>query len=371
VRRLYEGFAEHGDAGIDPHYDGCGVHQARRTPQQVLDEALQMRTDHPPWGAPLIRVLMRDADDGRALPTPRTLQRWFKKFTIPAAPPGRRPATAADRAERPHEVWQMDAVEHVPLRTGQQISWLRVVDELSGAVLQTTVFSQGAFGTVGAATVQRHLRVAFSRWGRPMRFRVDNGAPWGSSLNEFPTDLALWLLGLEVDIIWNPPRQPQKNGVVERSQGVGKSWSEPGTCRSAEELQQRVDAMDWIQREEYPYRDDRSRMTVFPALKHSGRRYDRAWEKNHWDLDRVLNHLSQYLGTRQVDARGAISIYNRNYYIGVRHQGTYVSVMLDPLAPKWVILNETGNELRNHAAEQLTREKIIDLNVYYRRPKAK
>jgi hypothetical protein len=177
VRRLYERFAECADARIEPHYCGCGVRQAGRTSQEILDEAQQMRNDHPPWGAPLIRVLMQKADRHRSLPTPRTLQRWFKKRSVPAAPPGRRPALRADRAERPHEVWQMDAVEHVPLKTSRKISWLRVADEWTGAVLGTSVFPQDAFGAVGAARVQRRLRALFSRWGRPWRFRVDNGVP--------------------------------------------------------------------------------------------------------------------------------------------------------------------------------------------------
>ena len=371
VRRLFKSFAEYGEAGIDAHYDGCGAHQGQRTSQEILDEAMRMRTNHPPWGAPLIRVLLRQANHRRDLPTSRTLQRWFKKLEAPAAPPGRRPAMDVDRAQRPHEVWQMDAVEHVPLQTRQEISWLRIVDEMSGAVLQTTVFDQAVFAVVGATTVQKHLRAAFSRWGRPWAFRVDNGAPWGSTRNEFPTDLALWLFGLEIDVIWNPPCQPQKNGVVERSQGVGKSWSEPGTCLSPRELQQRIDKMDRIQREAYPYCDGRSRMAVFPELKHSGRSYNKTWEKKHWDLDRVLKHLSQYLAIRHVDSRGTISIYNRNYYVGERYKGNYVTVMLDPLTRKWVIQDESGCELRNHPADQLTQEQIIGLKVYHRRPKAK
>ena len=148
----------------------------------------------------------------------------------------------------------------------------------------------------------------FSRWGRPERFRVDNGTPWGSC-GDLPTDLALWLIGLEMGMIWNPPRQPQKNGKVERSQGVGQAWAEPWTCRSASELQQRIREMDHIQREEYPHRDGRSRWSLFPGLKHSGRVYDETWERRHWNLDLVLEHLAQYLMSRQVDQAGKISLY--------------------------------------------------------------
>ena len=91
--------------------------------------------------------------------------------------------------------------------------------------------------------MQAALRDAFSRWGRPERFRVDNGTPWGSA-GDWPTDLALWLIGLGIGMVWNPPRRPQDNGVIERSQGTGKRWGEPATCADARELQRRLDAIN-------------------------------------------------------------------------------------------------------------------------------
>jgi hypothetical protein len=95
---------------------------------------------------------------------------------------------------------------------------------------------------VPAADVQAALRRAFARWGRPQALRVDNGTPWGAT-GGLPTERALWLLGLGVRVLCNPPRRPQRNGVVERSQGVGQRWGEPHSCASAAaaELQARLD----------------------------------------------------------------------------------------------------------------------------------
>ena len=127
--------------------------------------------------------------------------------------------------------------------------------------------------------------------------------------------------------------------------------------------------MDRIQREEYPHLGGHSRLCVYPELKHSGRDYDKIWERRHWSLDLVLEHLAQYTAPRRVDMSGKISIYEQNYYVGKQHQGKIVSVMLDPLAVRWVILDDDGCELRSHPAEQLTRERIISLNVTHRRQK--
>jgi transposase InsO family protein len=95
------------------------------------------------------------------------------------------------------------------------------------------------------------LRQAFARWGRPRRLRVDNGTPWGAT-DGLPTGLVLWLAGLGVGVDHNPACRPQDNGVVERSQGTGKNWAEPGQCDSAAQLQRGLDEADARQRERYP-----------------------------------------------------------------------------------------------------------------------
>ena len=300
----------------------------------------------------------------------RTLQRWFEKNAVPLAPPGKRPEAQSSRATRPHETWQMDAKEFVRLKNGQRVSWLRVVDEFTGAVLGTVVFEKERFASVSAAAVRKVLRALFSCWGRPRRFRVDNGHPWGST-GDFPTDLSLWLIGLGMDMIWNPPCTPQKNGVVERSQGVGKNWAEPGSCNSAKALQQRLDEMDRIQREEYPHDRRKSRLETYPALKSSRRRYDTKWEADHWSIKRVLAHMSEYVIQRRIDRGGSVSIYNRNYYVGRHHKGKEIFVYFDPLEVVWIFSTPEGEQLRTQSADQITQERILRLDVTKRRKKPK
>jgi transposase InsO family protein len=71
----------------------------------------------------------------------RTLQRWFRRAGLLAARSGRRAGPSSyQRAQQPHDVWQMDAADQVALQNGRQVCWLRIADECSGAVLQTTVF---------------------------------------------------------------------------------------------------------------------------------------------------------------------------------------------------------------------------------------
>ena len=226
---------------------------------------------------------------------------------------------------------------------------------------------QGFWNQVEPTAVQQALRVIFSRWGLPKSFRVDNGPPWGSS-GDLPADLALWLIGLGVAMHWNPPRRPQDNGVIERSQGTGKRWAEPGACHDVQELQARIDDMDRIQREVYPSIQGQSRWQAFPKLEHSGRSYSQAWERRAWDLDLVMAHLRDYSVVRRVDCNGQVTLYSRHYYLGEKYRGQSIYVMVDQLDREWVFTTAEDVQLRRKAAEELTRERIMRLQVSHPYP---
>lgn len=104
--------------------------------------ALALRQEHPTWGAGYIRVRLADEAgvELATLPSERTLQRWFRQERLPPAPSGRRPTSTADRATAPHDTWQMDAAERLRTADGQGVSWLRLVDEYTGAFLDTSLF---------------------------------------------------------------------------------------------------------------------------------------------------------------------------------------------------------------------------------------
>ncbi len=229
-----------------------------------------------------------------------------------------------------------------------------------------TFSPQASWATVAPGDTQAALRGAFGRWGRPARFRVDNGTPWGSS-GDLPPDLALWLLGLGIDLIWNAARRPEQNGVVERSQGTGKRWAEPWACDTPAQLQARLEELDAILREEYPSVQGRSRRDAFPGLAHSGRPYGAGWERRHWDLGRVLAAVAEHVLVRRVDRKGMVSLYNRTRYVGTAHRGRDVYVTLDPERCEWVFVDLDHNQLRVQPAEELTRARIVGLTVTHRR----
>src|SRR4051794_7969352 len=108
VRRLVHRFRQGGQAALIPSYDRCGA-VTTKPPESVVQAAVNLRREHPTWGAGLIRVMLRRQLLPDPLPAERTLQRWLLRAGLAPAPAGRRTAAESRRAERPHQVWQMDA----------------------------------------------------------------------------------------------------------------------------------------------------------------------------------------------------------------------------------------------------------------------
>lgn len=158
VRRLVRQLKSRGQEALRPAYHRCGRPQTE-TARQLRQAALELRRAHQGWGAGRIRLELL-ARPGCACE--RTIQRWLKQAGLAPAPKGRRKAPGRSRAEAPHQVWQVDAAEQKKLASGQVISWMRVVDECSGAVLKTVVFPPGALSPgvadPGAAAVASGVR---------------------------------------------------------------------------------------------------------------------------------------------------------------------------------------------------------------------
>jgi hypothetical protein len=218
------------------------------------------------------------------------------------------------------------------------------------------------------AQVQASLRQGLARWGRPLRLRVDNGAPWGST-GGLPTDLALWVLGLGVGVWWDRARRPQDNAVVERGHGTTDRWADPGRCRGLEEFRLRVAEEDRLQREVYPAAGGRSRREAYPGLLHSGRGYAAAWEAAGWDLGAALGALAGCRVRRKVSGDGKVSLYDWGHSLGRQYAGQVVVARLDPQALGWVVTDLQGRELRRLPARGLSQDNIVNLRVS--RPRGK
>jgi hypothetical protein len=327
---------------------------------------LTLRGVHPHWGAGRLHAQLLLLHPRDAPPATCTIRRWLRQAghshrqaePLPPLPP---------RATQAHQTWQMDASEEIPLRDRRRVSWLRVVDEASGAFLFSRVFERGCFAEVGGPAVQAAVRAAFARWGRPFGLRVDNGSPWVNAQGTLPGELELWLAGLEVPLHRNPPGRPQANGTVERGQRTGRAWAEPELCETPGQLQARLDEEDRVQREVFVAEGGQTRLQAWPGLRHSGRAYALgSWESVCWDLGAALRCLEGYVVTRKVDSGGGVSLYDRAHHVAERYAGQLVQVRFAAEGCLWVF-EQGGAEVGSSPARQISAASILGWAVSGRR----
>jgi hypothetical protein len=210
------------------------------------------------------------------------------------------------------------------------------------------------------------FRRVFIGWGLPDRVRVDNGYPWGSS-RDLPSELSLWLIGLGVEPIWNPPGQPTRNPKVERCNGLTQQWGELHRCTDAHQAARALARVARIQRDEYPAIRGRTRREVFPRLGTPRRVYRRAHEEALWDLSRVDAFLARGCWRRHADRNGTISIYGHCRAIGRAWAHQELVVRFEASSRCWLVSNQEGEVIKQLPAKELTRERIMALAVSRRR----
>jgi hypothetical protein len=204
-------------------------------------------------------------------------------------------------------------------------------------------------------------------WGKPQRIRVDNGRPWGRA-NGLPMALALWLMGLGIEVTWIPPRRPQRNGVVERTQGVLQQWAEPKRWKSIEEGQKRLDWAVAMQREEYRGRDGKTRRERFPELGTNPRRYTSEAESEEWSLGEVDRRLATGTWGRRVGKTGQIYLYGWAYTVGRACARQHVFVSWNGESRRWRVRDAHGQEIKMLDPKHFDAEAICSLEVTYVKP---
>lgn len=197
------------------HGLACLDRQSRRphaSPRQLSAEReaeiVEVRLQHPDWGARKIGRWLRDR--GRDAPADSTITTVLRRNGLITPPPGGYTGTF-QRFQRPHpnDLWQMDFLGHKPLRTGR-VHPLTILDDHSRYGLTLT-----ACANETSDTVWTHLHRCLQLYGLPHAILTDNGSPWGHT--EAPiTRLGVRLMQHGVQLIHGRPWHPQTQGKIER-----------------------------------------------------------------------------------------------------------------------------------------------------------
>jgi hypothetical protein len=359
VRQICAHYDEFGLEGIDTQYQHCGVVIRDSVSQSIYDKALSLRKAHEGWGSDRIHVELVAAY-GVAAPTVRTLQRWYCKERY-SEPKMKHNEPNIGKSQAVHNIWQVDAKEQITLTDQQVACYLTFTDEFSGIWLGSVVFPYHRINQVPLNEVQAACINLFERWGKAGSLRVDNGEPLGNPKMNATPALALWLIAMDVDMIWNKPYTPTQNAKVERMQGTSSRWVEIHNCTDIRMLQARLDAEAIVQRTKLIVRrlNNQTRSAAFPEIQTSRRVFD----STTFDVQRVYRFLATKTYIRKVSANGVLAFYGQKFNIGLKNKSRMVEIKLNIATISWDFYDNQTLVATKHATH-LSEENVRNLSVY-------
>lgn len=209
-----------------------------RTADDVESALVELRRQHPAWGArKLLVVLARQGGEAAArLPAPSTAQTILKRHGLVAPEEGaKRQTFIRFEHESPNDLWQMDFKGPVATAANGgrgRCHPLTIVDDHSRYALGVV-----ALGDETGPTTKPALIEVFRRYGLPLRMVLDNGSCWGR-VEAMYTAFTAWLLRLGVRVTFARPYHPQTRGKNERFNRTlkaealtGRQYKDLGECQ--------------------------------------------------------------------------------------------------------------------------------------------
>lgn len=189
--------------------------QANKMPLYIEECILDLKAQRPTWGSKKIRSwLIQEKSEGN-WPAKSTIDELFKRhhLVIPSKRK-RRIVPYTDPfvlCDNPNDSWSMDYKGQFILGNQQWCYPLTITDNFSRCLLA----AEGAH-QISGAQVKRVLTRLFLEVGMPLAIRSDNGSPFASTGLGGLSQLAVWLIKLNII----PERircgHPEQNGRHER-----------------------------------------------------------------------------------------------------------------------------------------------------------
>jgi putative transposase len=213
----YKIFSRYKDCGLEGLTDRSRrpYRHGMRLPFQIEKLIVQLKQDHPSWGAPKIREKIRRLHREITLPAISTVHAVLDRNGLVTRRRKRRykpEGTALSPAQQPNELWCADYKGEFMLADKRYCYPLTVTDFASRYLISCDALS---------STKERYAFTVFERvfkdFGLPKAIRTDNGVPFASPNAMFGlSKLSVWWLRLGIDIERIKPGRPQQNGRHER-----------------------------------------------------------------------------------------------------------------------------------------------------------
>ena len=322
VRKVWRNFQRAGKAGLTAAQIGRPASRPLSTFDPLVRYvALRRKLERPHAGPDVILADMaiRPSLQGLHLPSSSSLGAYFSTFGDRLVTPRRHlqlPGQSSQLAPvtAVHECWLLDFDE---LLNWPGVGWanvMNVTDLATGIKIGSYVHPAGSPQKrylISWEQIQANLRIAFSHWGLPDRFRTDRDRRLVAP-GEYPVPMpfTLWLagLGIQHEII----QRVTQNGGVERFHrtwegrlldlALGSDW---------QAVQDYVNYEVWRMNAVLPSRGRNCRrrppLLVYPEARTPRRYYSFQEELRIFQLERVEAYLAEGRWLRRTSAKGQFS----------------------------------------------------------------
>jgi putative transposase len=210
---------------IFSRYKGCGLQgltdrsrrpyrHANRLPFQIEKLIVQLRREHPTWGAPKIREKIRRLHSEISLPAVSTVHAVLDRHGL--VDRGARRArfkaqgTALEQPRAPNDLWCADYKGEFMLTDRRYCYPLTVTDAASRYLLCCDALEATKEDLAFSASER-----TFKDFGLPAAIRTDNGIPFASRSAFFGlSKLSVWWLRLGIRLERIKPGKPQRTAVT-------------------------------------------------------------------------------------------------------------------------------------------------------------
>src|SRR5258706_10234605 len=213
----YKIFQRYKDCGIEGLTDRSRrpYRHARQLPFQIEKAILQLKREHPSWGAPKIRERLRRQHSEVHCPAISTVHAILDRNGLVKRRRRRlykAEGTELSRPCAPNDLWCADYKGEFMLADRRYCYPLTITDFASRYLLCCEALE--ATKEIYAFTVFERI---FKDFGLPLAIRTDNGVPFASRSTFFGlSKLSVWWLRLGIGIERIKPGNPQQNGRHER-----------------------------------------------------------------------------------------------------------------------------------------------------------
>src|SRR6201993_4393564 len=248
---------------IFSRYKNCGVEgltdrsrrpyrHARQLPFQIEKAIIQLKQEHPSWGAPKIRERLRRQHSEIHCPAISTVHAILDRHGLVKRRRRRvyKPeGTALSRPCSPNDLWCADYKGEFMLADRRYCYPLTITDFASRYLL-----SCEALSTTQESYAFTVFERVFKDYGLPKAIRTDNGVPFASAHAIFGlSKLSVWWLRLGIGIERIKPGHPQQNGRHERMHLTLKKEATKPAARNFLQQQARFDGFIEVFNNEHPH----------------------------------------------------------------------------------------------------------------------